>query len=137
MQEWFSMLSRCTLSNHFCCSLLRLLSDLASLYYSNTPEEQRILVPLPKLKGSLCSFFDLTRRGFGSTAPRLALEKAPHLRHSLRFLAPRRGGRARPEAQHAAGADRSDGDAGVGAGALADALDSCSTTRSASRTRST
>ncbi|KAK8816480.1 protein phosphatase 2A regulatory subunit B [Blastocystis sp. ATCC 50177/Nand II] len=42
-QEWFSMLFRCTLPNHFC----------SSFYYSGTPEEKRILIPLPRLKDSL------------------------------------------------------------------------------------
>ena len=39
-QEWFSILCRCTLQNHFS----------SSFYYSDTPEERQILVHLPKLK---------------------------------------------------------------------------------------
>lgn len=117
------MLSRCTLSNHFCCTPLFLFSRslLATLYYSNTPEEQRILVPLPKLKGISFSFCLSTRRGVGSSTTRFALEEAAHLRRSLRFFAHWRGRRSRSEAQHASGTDRSDGDVGVGEGGVRDA----------------
>ncbi len=46
-----------------------------------------------------------TRRDPYSSALCPSLEEAPHLRHSLRLQARRRGGCARDEAEHLAGAD--------------------------------
>lgn len=50
-QEWFSMLFRCTLSNHFCCIVYISFIIVATFYYSNSEEERQILIHLPKLKG--------------------------------------------------------------------------------------
>lgn len=132
-QEWFSMLFRCTLPNHFCCTPVPSVLLLASFYYSGTPEEKRILIPLPRLKGS-GSFCRQPRRLPRPSAPRTPLEEAADLRNPLRLLPPQRGRGPRDEAQHAHRAYRRFGEHGVRIGRASSSLARSSTTRNAFRT---
>ena len=94
-QEWFSIITRCTLPSDF----------PKNPYFSNTPEEQQILTVLPKLKGiPLAASFDLVSfRHSGAHAPCSSVEEAPHLCLEIRH---ERAPIPQPEGNEAIGSRR-------------------------------